>query len=560
MVALLALLASALLASRAVASPIASHTPSSGVRVPWDWQSLLCNLPSTPRSLCARQSSVGPSVNTLIGTAIGTKDGNGYRFAVKYGSAKRWQDSTVATIWQLPNGAIDPAALPLTCPQDADASTYSEDCLSALIYVPSSLSTTSGAPTLMWIHGGSFLWGSATDPGLDGMKLAEATQSIVAVVQYRLGALGFMAPTGETNLAVKDMVTCMQFLNKVLPSFGGDANKITLAGQSSGGNMIRALLAAPSAAALFQSAILQSDPMDYGFLSKDTQATLQTHFNSLISCAANDTACLNALSLDAIVNASSQQASDAAGIAPSATQSEPMRPVTDGSFITTTLDSTTPFPKVSKPVLLTNVKDESGPTIYSTFPSFLSTGNFNAFVNAFYGEKRAEDVLSSTFYRVPVLADGSAQDARIPLEDMATDGIWRCATWTFARSWAQNGGNVFVGEYTVGAPHPDNANIPFCQEKGSVCHEDDIMIVFGTVPNPSSAQSALIQEMQARYAAFLHTGNPNPSGSSYAHWPAATSQNVSAILLGSSGNVPVGACDPSFWGSAMLYDYQAFGI
>lgn len=73
--------------------------------------------------------------------------------------------------------------------------------------------------------------------------------------------LGFMAPSGQTNLAVKDMITCMQFLQKVLPSFGGSASKITLAGQSAGGNMIRALLAVPSASSLFQSSIIQSDPM-----------------------------------------------------------------------------------------------------------------------------------------------------------------------------------------------------------------------------------------------------------------------------------------------------------
>jgi carboxylesterase type B len=56
-------------------------------------------------------------------------------------------------------------------------------------------------------------------------------------------------------------VTALQFLNGVLPAFGGAPGKITLAGQSSGGTLIRALLAAPAAAPLFQSAIIQSDPM-----------------------------------------------------------------------------------------------------------------------------------------------------------------------------------------------------------------------------------------------------------------------------------------------------------
>jgi len=73
--------------------------------------------------------------------------------------------------------------------------------------------------------------------------------------------LGFLPPTGQSNLAVKDIVTALNFLQRVVPSFGGCSSKITLAGQSSGATMIRALLAAPSASPLFQSGILQSDAM-----------------------------------------------------------------------------------------------------------------------------------------------------------------------------------------------------------------------------------------------------------------------------------------------------------
>jgi carboxylesterase type B len=84
-----------------------------------------------------------------------------------------------------------------------------------------------------------------------------------------------MTPSGATNLAVKDIVTSLKFLQKVVPSFGGSASKITLAGQSSGGNMIRALLAVPSASSLFQSAIIQSDPM---VCFKSQYCDPQTHF------------------------------------------------------------------------------------------------------------------------------------------------------------------------------------------------------------------------------------------------------------------------------------------
>ena len=70
-----------------------------------------------------------------------------------------------------------------------------------------------------------------------------------------------MAPSGDANQAVKDVLTCLKFLRKVLPSFGGDVSKVALAGQSSGANLIRALLAAPPAAPYFHSAISHSDPM-----------------------------------------------------------------------------------------------------------------------------------------------------------------------------------------------------------------------------------------------------------------------------------------------------------
>ena len=108
------------------------------------------------------------------------------------------------------NGASDVTALPVPCLQtDSNGNTVgTEDCLSMILYVPSSISRGSAAPTFMWyaryhvrrvcagltdftprIHGGSFTGGSATGAGLDGSHLAAATNSIVAVIQYRLGAV-----------------------------------------------------------------------------------------------------------------------------------------------------------------------------------------------------------------------------------------------------------------------------------------------------------------------------------------------------------------------------------
>lgn len=511
--------------------------------------------------LCPRGAiTQGITVHTPLGDAYGVVNTSSVnRFVVKYASAQRWQPSTLVITWQLPNGSTDAFALPPMCPQPfVSSSAISEDCLSMVLYVPTSLTYQSPIPTLMWIHGGSFMVGSASDPGLDGSALASATNSIVAVVQYRLGALGFIAPNGETNLGLKDVVNALQFLDRVLPSFGGCGSQITLAGQSSGANMIRALLAVPSAQSLFHSAILQSDPMDYGFLSASDQQLLQDYFVSNLPCQVSDTACLNALPVDEIVNSIGlNQFYNAYTIVPAATQSEPMRVVNDGSFITSTLDSTSPFPRVSKTVLLSTVADEAGLVVYGTFTDPISQPQYEAIVNSSFGETRSNTLMHAQFYAVQ---ESPVSDYRPQLEVLGTDSTWRCPTWTFARNWASHGGAAYVGLYTVGASYPGNSQVPFCTQPGVVCHQDDIEIVFGTAQNPTSAQSALTTEIQARYKSFMYLGDPNPSGAPYPKWQAAGVSDVNAILLGSPGEAPVGACTPDFWGASVQYDYQVFNI
>ncbi|KAG6877731.1 hypothetical protein C0993_004548 [Termitomyces sp. T159_Od127] len=525
-----------------------------------DPKELLCQLPILKKFLCPRSGNSSLYVKTPLGLAIGTPDDSGVRrFVVKYASASRWGPSTVASSWALPTGAANETSLPPACPQPGvDPSVYNEDCLSMTIYVPPDLPLYSSAPTLMWIHGGSFIVGSATGPGLDGSKLAVATNSIVAVVQYRLGALGFMSPDGTTNLAVKDIINALKFLNKVSPAFGGSYSKISVAGQSSGANMIRALLAVPSASSLFKSAILQSDPMNYGFLAPAVQQTLQSSYNGLIGCDATNTTCLDELSLDAIINAQMNLFSNAVKLDASAGIAEPIRPVRDGSLITSPLDSSAAFPSVSKPILVTTVLNEAGFAIYGQFQSPLPSTSFEPICEASVGTERSALIVDSPYYPATPGPDGGESDARSQLQIMGTDYMWKCSGWTFARNWVQNGGKAYVGEYQLGASYAGNSAVSYCTEEGVVCHQDDIEIVFGTVSNPTTAQAALITEMQQRYKAFIATGNPNVAGLST--WTAATTSDVNALPLGGTDPVVVGACDPGFWGHDVQYDYQVYDI
>ncbi|KAL0568075.1 hypothetical protein V5O48_013919 [Marasmius crinis-equi] len=557
----LSLVSSFLLFSSVVAAPAAQSFPlPTGIgQGRLDWGKLWCQVPVLKNlGHCPRAPADGLQIATPIGPARGTFASGANRFSVKYASANRWAPSTVATTWQLPNGANDPATLPLACPQpNLSSSSYSEDCLSMVLYVPTYLNPNSKAPVMVWIHGGSFVVGSASDPSVDGANLAMTTGSIVAVIQYRLGALGFLEPQGQTNLGAKDVVSALQFLKANIAPFGGDASKVTLAGQSAGANMIRALLAAPSAQPLFRSAIIQSDPMGYGFLSTSVRQDLVDNFLGQISCSASDTSCLNSASLSSIVDAtwsiqnSGQQINAAAG------QGEPIRVVQDGSFITSPLDSTGSFPSVSKPLLISTVKNEAATTVYHAFGSALPNSAFEPVCAAIIGSDRASTIASSGVYPNPPLSNGS-EDSRVELEVVGTDQMWKCASWTFARNWVQHGGKAFVGVYTRGATYPGNEAYSVCTQPGEVCHQDDIRIVFGNVPNPSTDQAALIAEVQGRYKAFLQNGNPNAGGLS--QWSESSTTDVHALNLGGVGTIATASCDPSFWGGAVPFDYQIYNL
>jgi hypothetical protein len=64
--------------------------------------------------------------------------------------------------------------------------------------------------------------------------------------------------------------------------------------------------------------------------------------------------------------------------------------------------------------------------------------------------------------------------------------------------------------------------------------------------------------MQTRYKSFLSSGNPNAPG--LPNWNTVSGNDVRALNIGGTSPVPVGACEPSFWGSAVQYDYQVYNI
>ena len=141
----------------------------------------------------------------------------------------------------------------------------SEDCLYLNIWTAAK-SAKEKRPVMIWVYGGGFQTGGSAAAGYSGEALAE--QGIIFVsFNYRLGIFGFLAHPGLTaesdhhssgNYALMDMIAAISWVKKNISAFGGDPDRITIAGQSAGSASVNCLLASPPARGLFQGAIGES--------------------------------------------------------------------------------------------------------------------------------------------------------------------------------------------------------------------------------------------------------------------------------------------------------------
>lgn len=117
----------------------------------------------------------------------------------------------------------------------------------------------SGAlPVMVWIQGGAYVFGTSGLPEYDGAGLAG--QGVVLVTfNYRVGPEGFVRiPGAPANRGLLDQVAALRWVRDNIAKFGGDADNVTIFGQSAGGGSVAALLAMPRAKGLFKRAIAQS--------------------------------------------------------------------------------------------------------------------------------------------------------------------------------------------------------------------------------------------------------------------------------------------------------------
>ena len=108
---------------------------------------------------------------------------------------------------------------------------------------------------MVWIHGGALSYGESDDYDPAGLVHDGV---IVVTINYRLGALGFLAhpalacrraaPSG--NYGLMDQQAALRWVQANIAAFGGDPRAVTIFGESAGGLSVLAQLASPGARGL----------------------------------------------------------------------------------------------------------------------------------------------------------------------------------------------------------------------------------------------------------------------------------------------------------------------
>ncbi|QEU95917.1 carboxylesterase/lipase family protein [Streptomyces kanamyceticus] len=225
-----------------------------------------------PQSAQARDDTAADRtlVRTDAGWVRGLSTAQGRQFlGVPYAErpvgALRWKEPRTAEPWA---GVRRADRFGNHCVQAAswdpgyEKPSHTEDCLDLNVYTPIG---ARHRPVMVWLHGGGLTAGAGEDIVPD--TFARETGTVVVTVNYRLGAMGFLAAEGldgeasdrvSGNYGLLDQQAALRWVRANIGRFGGDPGRVTIAGESAGGRSVCTLLASPTARGLYRAGIVES--------------------------------------------------------------------------------------------------------------------------------------------------------------------------------------------------------------------------------------------------------------------------------------------------------------
>src|SRR6266481_5676381 len=446
----------------------------------------------------------------------------GIPYAASPAGARRWQPSASVTPWP---GVKSFVMFGNMCPQvqiiaGVTKAVGDEDCLNLNVFAPSG--ATSPLPVIFFIHGsGNRASSNRSEAGssLDGQYLAEHGPAVVVVINYRLGALGWLAhpaldaesATGTSgNYGILDQIAALKCVQRNIAAFGGDPSRVMITGHSSGAQDVGALFASPAGQGLFASVLVDGG----GFLHFETaladyEASVGVNVVTKLGCAnaADISACLRAVPSATIV----QKTLGVSNVFESGTY----RAIIDGVVLNDTVlavakqgaQNHVPF------IIGGGAREAANPNAGFALNAIPTEADYHAAVYQAFGQPVSDQILAL----YPSANYATTRDAIIAL---STDYRWLCPASQLARAVSNSQKEpVYRFVFTHALSNP-----PVATAQGAY-HGQELMFIFhafssgglfGTT-TPTPDELTLSDQMIGYWTRFAATGDPN--GGDALVWP-----------------------------------------
>jgi para-nitrobenzyl esterase len=440
-------------------------------------------------------------------TEQGVKRFLGIHYGADTGGANRFLPPRPAPAWQ---GAKAADRMGDRCPQPPlnqpgalisfSDLPVSEDCLVLNVWAPAKPGIK--RPVMLWLHGGGFAFGSASDKYYDGARLAAKEGVVVVSINHRLNGFGYLdlgpdagaAYAGSANVGQLDIVAALAWVKANIAGFGGDPANVTLFGQSGGGGKISAALGMPAAKGLFAKAIIESGA-DPRLRTPDVALAQRDKVLAAAGLSAKDVLKLRDLPMADLIAAFAKAGLLGFG------------PIVDGAIIPAHPydPAATPI-SADVPLLIGFTRDEMT-TVLTADPGWPQTDDAKlAMVATMLTGSADRGTEAVALYRRAAPGDTPMH----LLASLMTDQAFGQSARRLAERKAGQAAPVYlyrfdwktpVREGSLRAPH--GVEIPFVFDTVATAPE-----LVGAGPS----QDRMTEELRGRFAAFARTGTPNLKG------------------------------------------------
>lgn len=455
------------------------------------------------------------------------------------------------------------------CMQANEASTLlvgqSEDCLYLNIFAPATPTPPTGPDSggrvvMVWIHGGGLVAGSAAEADFDGSSFAAHQDVIIVTINYRLNVFGFVntpaLPLTSQNLGLYDQRQALAWVRDEIAAFGGDPDKVTVFGESSGSTSVSRLVETMVEDTPFRAAIMESGWVDttpfmneYDVYGPDAWDTLVAGINctSASNSTADEFACVKAADAETIYEYLN---------------------INSGVLFTAISDNVTEYSapyyerlrgNIAKVPIMTGTNAQEG-TLWTT------SYTLDEEIEQFPELAPIRDALAAAY--VVGGNDSAIPNGWYANAALDTDAEYVCPTSLATSQTVDLGVPVWRYYYNATFPNTDSATdyaYPVVNGYGAY-HSAEIPLVWGTYSaiNATAEEIALSKVMQKAWADFAK--DPYGTGPGWPRYDSNSSEYQIAAL-GSPDLNPVGwsmipntTLDGNCWIYQPLYEEYQGGI